>query len=175
MTLVATCQGKEYQIRIQGTTAEGDFSIRISGPGGERVIPVRRLARRGGHWMLEVDGRIEEAVITDREDHLLVDWKNRLFGIQITSLHRKLARASTASGVMAGAGRVRAQMPGTVIRVLVHQGQKVEAGQGLVIVEAMKMQNQIASPRAGRISHCGVEDGQAVNTGDLLFDIEEAG
>ena len=63
-------------------------------------------------------------------------------------------------------------MPGTVIRVLASEGQQVETGEGLVIVEAMKMQNQIASPRSGRVSHCGVEAGQAVNTGDLLFQIE---
>jgi biotin carboxyl carrier protein len=63
-------------------------------------------------------------------------------------------------------------MPGKVVRVLVEQGASVEAGQGLVVVEAMKMQNEMKSPRAGRVTELHAQAGATVNTGDLLAIIE---
>jgi biotin carboxyl carrier protein len=59
-------------------------------------------------------------------------------------------------------------MPGKVIRVLVNAGDEVEAGQGLVVVEAMKMQNEIRSPKKGKVERLPVKEGQAVNAGEVL-------
>jgi biotin carboxyl carrier protein len=59
-------------------------------------------------------------------------------------------------------------MPGKVVRLLVNPGDKVEAGQGLVVVEAMKMQNEIRSPKNGTVEKVVATEGQAVNAGDVL-------
>jgi len=71
-----------------------------------------------------------------------------------------------------GRQTVQAPMPGKVIRVLVSEGQTVEAGQGLIVVEAMKMQNEIKSPKAGSVRKVLVAAGQAVNSGETLVVVE---
>jgi biotin carboxyl carrier protein len=73
-------------------------------------------------------------------------------------------------GVLAAEGRqqVIAAMPGKVVRLLVSAGDEVEAGQGLVVVEAMKMQNEIRSPKKGKVERLQVKDGQNVNAGEVL-------
>jgi biotin carboxyl carrier protein len=67
-----------------------------------------------------------------------------------------------------GRQQIAAPMPGKVIRVLVNTGDEVEAGQGLVVVEAMKMQNEIRSPKKGKVERLQVKEGQAVNAGEVL-------
>jgi biotin carboxyl carrier protein len=59
-------------------------------------------------------------------------------------------------------------MPGKIVRVLVQAGEKVEAGQGLLVVEAMKMQNEIRSPKTGTVERLSVKEGQPVNAGEVL-------
>lgn len=67
-----------------------------------------------------------------------------------------------------GRQQIFAPMPGKVIRLLVNVGDEVEAGQGLVVVEAMKMQNEIRSPKKGKVERLHAKEGQAVNAGDVL-------
>lgn len=71
-----------------------------------------------------------------------------------------------------GRQTVKAPMPGKVIRVLVSEGQAVDAGQGLVVVEAMKMQNEIKCPKAGNVQKVLVGEGKAVNAGETLVIVE---
>jgi biotin carboxyl carrier protein len=71
-----------------------------------------------------------------------------------------------------GRQQVAAPMPGKVIRVLVKAGDQVEAGQGLLVVEAMKMQNEIRSPKSGAVERLHVKEGQLVNAGDVLAWVE---
>ena len=65
-----------------------------------------------------------------------------------------------------------APMPGKVVRFLVNENSLVEAGQGVVVVEAMKMQNEIKSPKKGKILKLAVSAGAAVNAGDVLATVE---
>ena len=67
-----------------------------------------------------------------------------------------------------GLQQIVAPMPGKVVRLLVKEGDKVEAGQGLLVVEAMKMQNEIRSPKSGTVERVLVAEGQAVNAGEVL-------
>ena len=67
-----------------------------------------------------------------------------------------------------GRQQIIAPMPGRVIRLLVNVGDEVEAGQGLVVVEAMKMQNEIRSPKKGKVERLQANVGQNVNAGDVL-------
>ena len=71
-----------------------------------------------------------------------------------------------------GRQQIVAPMPGRVIRVLVNTGEEVEAGQGLVVVEAMKMQNEIRSPKKGRVERLQAKEGQNVNAGEILAWVE---
>lgn len=71
-----------------------------------------------------------------------------------------------------GRQQVAAPMPGKVVRLLVKEGDMVEAGQGLLVVEAMKMQNEIRSPKSGKIEKFFVTEGQAVNAGEALLWVE---
>jgi biotin carboxyl carrier protein len=71
-----------------------------------------------------------------------------------------------------GRQQVLAPMPGKVIRLLVQDGQTVEAGQGLVVIEAMKMQNEIRSPKHGKVERVLAKEGQTVNPGDVLAWVE---
>jgi biotin carboxyl carrier protein len=66
-----------------------------------------------------------------------------------------------------GRQKIVAPMPGKVVRVLVEPGQSVAAGQGLLVIEAMKMQNEIRSPKSGTVEKLAVE-GQTVNAGEIL-------
>jgi biotin carboxyl carrier protein len=71
-----------------------------------------------------------------------------------------------------GAAEITAQMPGKVVRVLVEAGQEVATGAGVLIVEAMKMQNEMNSPRAGVVASVNVSAGDTVEAGQLLATIE---
>jgi biotin carboxyl carrier protein len=81
---------------------------------------------------------------------------------------RQLRRGGGASSVEEGRQNILAPMPGKIVRVLVEPGGAVEAGQGVLVVEAMKMQNEIKSPKQGRVERINVSQGQAVNLGEVL-------
>ncbi len=74
--------------------------------------------------------------------------------------------------VVEGRQTINAPMPGKVIRLLVAEGDTVDAGQGLLVVEAMKMQNEIKSPKAGKVVAIAVAEGAAVNPGQALVSVE---
>lgn len=71
-----------------------------------------------------------------------------------------------------GRTEVIAPMPGKVVRTLVREGDQVETGQGIVVVEAMKMQNELKAARAGRVTALATAEGAGVNSGDVLAVIE---
>ncbi len=85
---------------------------------------------------------------------------------------RSLRSRRAHSVACAGPARICAPMPGKVIRLLVSEGDEVQAGQGLLVVEAMKMQNEIQSTKPGRITKIAVREAAAVNAGDLLAIVE---
>jgi biotin carboxyl carrier protein len=73
-----------------------------------------------------------------------------------------------AAGEVEGRQQILAPMPGKVVRLLVQAGDTVEAGQGLLVVEAMKMQNEIRSPKRGTVERLLAKEGQPVNAGEVL-------
>ena len=79
-------------------------------------------------------------------------------------------RAATDNGK--GPRKLVAPMPGKIVRVLVAESAEVEAGQGVVVVEAMKMQNEIKSPKKGVVRKLVAMEGAAVNAGDVLAVVE---
>jgi biotin carboxyl carrier protein len=92
---------------------------------------------------------------------------------EVTLIDPKRLRGARGAGVEAsGRAQVTASMPGKVVRVLVAEGASVEAGDGLIVVEAMKMQNELKSPKAGTVVEVRAEAGATVNAGDVLVVVE---
>jgi biotin carboxyl carrier protein len=85
---------------------------------------------------------------------------------------RSLRSRRAAAGHEAGPAKIMAPMPGKIVRVIVHEGDEVEAGQGLIVVEAMKMQNEIKAPKKGKVTKITVAESATVNAGDLLMIVE---
>ena len=81
--------------------------------------------------------------------------------------HGKTGSAGASGGVM-----LSSPMPGKVVRVLLNAGEAVAAHQGVLVVEAMKMQNEVQSPRAGKVIEVKVSEGQTVNAGEVLAVVE---
>ena len=81
-------------------------------------------------------------------------------------------RGRVSAGDESGAKKLTAPMPGKVVRILVAEGSEVEAGAGIMVVEAMKMQNEVKSPKKGIIQRILVGQGAAVNAGDVLAIVE---
>jgi len=85
---------------------------------------------------------------------------------------RRLRSGQNSSGHHHGVAQIVAPMPGKVVKVQVEAGALVEKGIGVVVVEAMKMQNEMKSPRAGVVISVNVKPGDTVNAGDVLFVLE---
>jgi len=89
-----------------------------------------------------------------------------------TSIIDRKHRRSTSEHGIEGRQNLVAPMPGKVVRVLLKAGDEVTLGQGIVVVEAMKMQNEIKSPKAGRVIEVRVIEGAAVNANQVLAVVE---
>jgi biotin carboxyl carrier protein len=111
------------------------------------------------------DARVEETPAG-----LVVVIDGYRFEMEVRDPRRWSRKAAARAGD--GVQTVVAPMPGKVVRVLVAHGDEVKAGQGLLVVEAMKMQNEIKASRAGRILSLTVKDGATVAAGEVLATIE---
>jgi len=163
---------ENYRAEITAKDSEpGEFSVTLHRESGVRSFLVRLLSLAGDRYTLEIDGRIEDFLVLPDGEKVLVTHEDGAWLFEITSTQK---RPSAKSKGVEIAGRVisRAQMSGRVVQVLKQSGDKVEAGEGVLIVEAMKMQNEIVSPKAGTVIRCDLTEGDSVNTGDLLFEVE---
>jgi acetyl/propionyl-CoA carboxylase alpha subunit len=104
------------------------------------------------------------------DDTLEVSWGTIRFSIALGDLRDQAPHKKATSA--AGPQEVRAQMPGKVVKILVASGERVSAGQGVIIVEAMKMQNEMKSPKDGVISRISASEGTTVTAGATLLVIE---
>ena len=145
------------------------------------------LNRSDRRWSCRLDGtEVEVDAVLARPDVLSLRIGNQAYEVMCErvagELHVWVGNARFAAEVRdprSLRGRVRvvddhgprkltAPMPGKIIRVLVSPGDEVEAGAGVLVVEAMKMQNEIKSPKKGKIQKILVSEGAAVNAGDVL-------
>lgn len=90
----------------------------------------------------------------------------------VQKVERKKEETKKAADVPQGAESINAPMPGTILSIDVNEGDEVKAGQVLLILEAMKMENEILSPRDGKVAAIHTTKGASVNTGDKLVSIE---
>jgi biotin carboxyl carrier protein len=117
-----------------------------------------------------MDGRSYEARVEEHPGLLVVVIDGYRFEIDVRD-PRRLRRGASGRGA-AGVQTISAPMPGKVVRVLVMAGDVVEAGQGLLVVEAMKMQNEIKAQRAGKVLTVSAREGETVAPGESLATIE---
>jgi biotin carboxyl carrier protein len=85
---------------------------------------------------------------------------------------RRKKLTSALQPVRSGPLAVRSPMPGKIVKVLVRPGDEVKAGQGVVVVEAMKMENELRAPRDGRVKEVSAREGHAVESGETLATLE---
>jgi acetyl/propionyl-CoA carboxylase alpha subunit len=131
--------------------------------------PLHHLLLSGASWTVAVAGRGGGA---DGEDWIIGAVGER-FAVEVVDERTRQIRAITGAGrPRSGDGVVLAPMPGMVVRVEVVERQRVEAGAGLVVVEAMKMENELRAPWAGVVARVHVTPGQAVEKGAPLVTLE---
>ncbi len=112
-------------------------------------------------------GRSLEVRVEALADRLTLHTAGREYRVEIAD-PRSWRRIRSGGIDLAGRQQISAPMAGKVVRVLVAAGQRVETGQGLLVVEAMKMQNEIRSPKTGTIERLLAKEGQAVTAGEIL-------
>jgi len=164
MLFDATVDGHAIRVEVRGR--DGRYVVTLDG----RDLEVDHQ-ETGAHFVsLLIGGKSYEAGLEKRPDGYNVVLAEDVLDLEF----RRASRGALAAPRKAAAGpaRIVAPMPGRLVRVLVERGQQVEAGAGLVVMEAMKMENELRSPRAGRIAELPVREGQAVETGALLVVVE---
>jgi biotin carboxyl carrier protein len=122
-----------------------------------------------GVYSVLIGGRAYEARVEETATALVVVIDGRRFEIDVRDPRRftRKGRGAGADGVQT----VAAPMPGKIVRVLVAAGDEVTAGQGLLVVEAMKMQNEMKAPRAGTVLSLSATEGVTVTAGQVLATI----
>jgi biotin carboxyl carrier protein len=162
--------GTEEREVVVDKLADGRYRLIIDG-GAERIIDARRLA--GGAWsMLLGDDVVTVDVEPGKDGDLLVDVRGTVVPVKIVDPRRKLMAQARTAKVAHGPTPVTSPMPGKVVKLLVKAGDAVTAGQGVAVVEAMKMENEIRAPRAGTVLGVHVKEGQAVEGQEGLVTIE---
>jgi biotin carboxyl carrier protein len=142
------CDGEELMANVDGQ----ELHVAVSCVDGPEQI----------EWLM-VDGRSHQIVV-DRDLHWLRSTTG-LHHFEVRDLETIVARP------VSGDGRLKAPIPGMITRVIVHVGDQVEAGQPILVLEAMKMENEIRAPRAGIVSRLDVAPGQGVALHEVLAEI----
>jgi biotin carboxyl carrier protein len=154
-------RGEERTIEISGD--DGHRSFLVDG----QLLDADVVGIAPGLYSILLDGRSFEAHVREPANgDVVVTIGGEEFSVRIGD-PRQWRGAGT---LLAAEGRqkITASMPGKIVRILVAAGQSVTAGQGLVVIEAMKMQNEVRAPKSGRLESLLVAEGQAVNGGEVL-------
>lgn len=153
-------------VRVDGERAEVDG------------VALTVLATPGGHTLVRAaDGHAQRCVTLDGQAFAAAACLHgQAVALEVqTAQQARLAEASAGgrSGAAAGS-KIKAPMPGRVVRVLVTAGQQVERGAPVIIVEAMKMENEMHAPASGAVLAVHVAEGATVESGQLLVELEIA-
>jgi biotin carboxyl carrier protein len=149
--------GRARELRLEASRFEyngvaKDYSMEASGPGIFSIL---------------IDGRSYQATVLAPGT---IQVNDRVFSVEVFDPRELRARSS--AGASHGRQNIVAPMPGKVVRILVSVGDAIEKGQGLIVVEAMKMQNEMKSPKAGTVVEIKTKDGATVAAGEILVVIE---
>ena len=162
----------KYEIVINGArrnvefTAPADGASHVTFTVDGRPVEADAVRIARGAYSVLLGGRSLEVTAEETSDGLLLRTNGREFLVDIID-PRSWRRGRGAGIELEGRQQLVAPMPGKIVRVLVEAGQQVTAGQGLLVIEAMKMQNEIRSPKSGTVEKLARE-GQTVNAGEVL-------
>ena len=169
---------KRYVTRVRGAResvpvdiedlGDGRYAIRIGG----RTHTVDARALEHGAVSLLVDGRSYDVELDESGDEVQVLVDFELLTVDVADERAVSLRAGAAGFSVTGKVLVTAPMPGKVVRVLVAPGAQVTEGQGLVVVEAMTMENELKSPKAGTVVEVFAKEGSAVEANAKLLTVE---
>ena len=165
MKYIASIEGREYTIEIVD-----EKHVRI----GERLLEVDFDAISGQPvYSLIVDGKSYESFIYPGDDQAWqVMLQGRQFPVMVEDEREKRLRVTGGGPVAEGAEfQMKAPMPGLVVSVNVEEGQTIEKGQLLIVLESMKMQNELKSPRAGTIGRIRVKAGETVDRKQTMLSL----
>ena len=164
MIFDAAVDGRTIRVEVRGQ--DGRYQVSLDG----RTMEVD-CQETGSHFLsLLIDGRSYEVGLEKRSTGYTVVLEDDVLFVDLANASRTMGGAPPRAA--GGPARVAAPMPGKLVKVLVEPGQEVASGQGLVVMEAMKMENELRSPRAGRVRALPVREGQAVETGAILAVVE---
>lgn len=163
MAYMVSVDGVEFRVDVR--REDGRFRVSLNG----EEVHVEVAHGQDSQLMLIVEGR-PFAVVTESDNQVLVNGE----AYTVDVVDEQIKRMMKASPQLAHKKElaVKAVMPGLVMEVNVQEGARVKVGDGLLIIEAMKMQNEIRSVRDGVVKKIGVTPGQTVNTGDVLLIID---
>jgi biotin carboxyl carrier protein len=164
----------KYTAVIDGARVEIDLQLNQTNSieaeiGGRKYVLEAKTLESGVYWFNWQNRSIEVAVTPNGNGYVVS------LGGQRLTVEMVDARAALQKAVQqgqAGTVQIRAPMPGKVVKVLLPEGSEVQDNQGILVMEAMKMQNEIKSPKSGVVKKLVVIEGAAVNAGDVLAIVE---
>ena len=163
MSYLAVIRGKERQVDV--TQEASGYRVKI----GEDVLHVDAVHLQGHAVSLIAGNRSARCDIEPgKEGKLGVLVDETVFSMEWLDERRLRLQKAGGKFSMEGPQRIDAPMPGKVVRVLVKAGDEVTEGQGLIVVEAMKMENELKSPKAGKVTELHAVEGAAVESGAKL-------
>ncbi|MBE0684081.1 MAG: acetyl-CoA carboxylase biotin carboxyl carrier protein subunit [Anaerolineales bacterium] len=164
MKYVTTIDGKEFEIEVVD-----DRHIRV----GDRLVAVDFESVSGQPvYSLIFDGKSYESFVYQGEEDWEVLLRGRQFQVKVEDEREKRLRAAAGGGVAEGGEfHLKAPMPGLVVSLLVEEGQPVKKGQVLLILESMKMQNELKAPRDGMMGRIRVKAGESVEQKQALLSL----
>lgn len=179
MTLEIEIDGRLYPVSVRaigaGDRTGGLLHVTLHDPAGNGVDTVHTIDVRrtdlGLSLLFTGDGRVVESAVTERaRGELLVQFPSVDVAAVVDGRRHLTGSEGDARGT--GQQRVTAPMPGRILRILVDRDADVVPGQGLVVIEAMKMENELKAQRGGRVRDLAVTEGDSVEAGRLLIVIE---
>lgn len=176
MKLEAKCRGETYQIEIRespDSLPRRRFELLFTQEGRQiRKLSLEVVNRDKGYRLFKIADRIVNLIVSaSQEKFYRVDLGTGFHEVEVYSIREKFLRQASRLE-MTGTAEIKAEMPGRVIKVLKKTGDPVAAGEGIAVIEAMKMQNEIKAPKTGNVTACQVREGDSVESGALLFRIE---
>ncbi len=167
MAYIATLGDQTHTIEVQ--ELEADHVYRIVIDGKERIVDGRQLSAH--MYSLLVEDQSFTVDVTEKDDQYTVSCEGKTFQFSLLDERRALRPGEGGSSGV-GDTEVRSLMPGKIVEVLVSVGDEVEQDQGVLIMEAMKMENEVRASTAGTVTAILVAEGQAVEAGELLLELE---
>jgi biotin carboxyl carrier protein len=166
MRYQAIVDGADHELEIEEATP-ATFRVKL----GEQTFQVDLRQTHGSSFLALVGNRTFDFSISAEGDDLLLISRHGVNRVTLVDRSRRRLHAP-GERVITGRVELKAMMPGRVVNVLVKPGDNVAAEQGVVVVEAMKMENELKTPKAGKVIEVRVSVGQAVEKGEILAIIE---